>query len=404
MTPGTGEVRTAAAFDDTGVVAFVEGLVAEERPQLKRTLRRLARGSPPAREGGSRCGAMSIGHRDTPVLTAPAYVREIARSAGVALDEHRAGLWAPSQYASRKGVLFLFAPGRRTPELVVKLTRDGTQNARLENEWRALRWLYAAAPGCRGAAPRAAFFGHHAGIAVLGQTAVAGTPLRRRTTAKPDCPLAHSTLRWLLDLGAATVHPVTDNHLVADGLDDLLARFIALYRVTAGERDRLHGLVAAIAEAPHRVPLVLQHGDPGTWNVLVDDDGRPALLDWEAAERDGMPLWDAFYFMRSFAVTVARASGLTGPLAAVRRQLFGDQPINRMLAGAVDDHCARIGLDRELVEPLFVTCWMHRALKEATRLRPGQLEEGHYANLVRLSLRARANPGLRRLYGDRPPV
>ena len=92
---------------------------------------------------------------------------------------------------------------------------------------------------------------------------------------------------------------------------------------------------------------------------------------------------------------VARASGIT---SAVRRQLLGDTVVNRVLAEAVDHHCARIGLDRRLVEPLFVTCWMHRALKEATRLRPERLDDGHYATLVRLSLRERDAPGLRRLY------
>ena len=35
---------------------------------------------------------------------------------------------------------------------------------------------------------------------------------------------------------------------------------------------------------------------------VPNEDGRVVFLDWEAAEARGMPLWDLFYFLRSFAV------------------------------------------------------------------------------------------------------
>jgi hypothetical protein len=55
-------------------------------------------------------------------------------------------------------------------------------------------------------------------------------------------------------------------------------------------------------------------------------------------------------------------------------------------------------LDPALVEPLFYTCWMHRALKEATRLQPDRLESGTYVRLLRLCVARRDAPGLRRLF------
>jgi hypothetical protein len=45
---------------------------------------------------------------------------------------------------------------------------------------------------------------------------------------------------------------------------------------------------------------------------------------------------------------------------------------------------------------------MHRALKEATRLRPEKLESGRYVNLLRLSIDRRDSPGLRRLFALSP--
>jgi hypothetical protein len=387
LAPATGEPRSAAAARDAATVAYLE----EVAPPARR--------APLRRRKEDRRGVLAHAEAGGRHLTTPSYVRHIAAAAGVDLGDHRVGLIAPSEYASRKAVLFLFRGQDEAPELVVKLTRDGAHNARLENEWRALRWLEDARLPDSGAPPRPAFFGHHAGLAVLGETAVTGAPFRSRTTARADCPLALGALGWLLDLGAASAHPAADNGQVATALGDLLARFERLYRLSAGERARLHRHVGVVAEAARPLPLVMQHGDPGAWNLLVGADGRPAFLDWEAAEPEGMPLWDIFYFVRSFSVTVARAAGVRSSLRAVRRELLDDGPVNALLVGAVERQCDQIGLDRELVEPLLTTCWMHRALKEATRLPPRRLDRGHYVKLLRLTLREPAAPGLRRLFG-----
>ena len=47
---------------------------------------------------------------------------------------------------------------------------------------------------------------------------------------------------------------------------------------------------------------------------------------------------------------------------------------------------AMTGLAESLVAPLFYTCWMHRALKESTRLTREQLHAGHYIRLLRLCM------------------
>jgi hypothetical protein len=71
-----------------------------------------------------------------------------------------------------------------------------------------------------------------------------------------------------------------------------------------------------------------------------------------------------------------------------------------VLVALVERQCEQLGLDRRLVEPPFVTCWMHRALKKAARLPASRLDSGHYGKLVRLSLDQRDAPGLRRLFGN----
>ena len=65
-------------------------------------------------------------------------------------------------------------------------------------------------------------------------------------------------------------------------------------------RDKARlGIAYAQAGTP---VMVFQHGDPGVWNLLITPDGRPAFLDWEAAEHHGMPVWDLFYAARSVGI------------------------------------------------------------------------------------------------------
>jgi aminoglycoside phosphotransferase len=395
LTPGAGDAHSAAAEVDGPTLAWLERSArAGHRSRARSLLKR--------RSEGSRRAVLVAPGVSPGGLRPPAYIRDIARGAGLVLDNHRAGLIAPGDYPSRKGVMFLFAGTDPKPDLVVKLVREPRHDARLENEWRALTWLQQA--GLPGVLPRPAFIGRHAGLAVLGQSAVAGKPFHSRTSARPECPLARAALNWLLELGAATAHPVADNSQVVGAIRELAGRFEALYRLTGAQRARLEHHIDALGFAAAPFPLVFQHGDPSTGNLLVTDQGCPAFLDWEAAELDGMPLWDVFYFVRSFAMTVGRAGGVRSSLATVRRELLRDRPTSRILAGAVERHCSEIGLERALVEPLFVTCWMHRALKEATRLPQDRLDSGHYVNLVRLSLDRADAPGLQLLFSPAASV
>jgi hypothetical protein len=314
----------------------------------------------------------------------------------VDIEGWRVALAAPSDDVSRKARLFLFGRRDAAPRLVVKLTRDAAFNGRLENEWRALVHLREAGIGTASTVPRPAFVGHENGLAVVGQTAVAGTPFRRRTAATAACPLARRTLDWLMDLGVKTADRSTSGADITAALRDLHEQFLAVYSLTREQEVTLEAQLNRVEHgAP--MPLVVQHGDAGTWNVLVTDDGRPAFLDWEAFEARGMPLWDVFYFLRSYGEIVARAAGWRS-VDGLAQQYLTDSPLGALLVDAVERHARDLGLARELVEPLFHLCWMHRALKESTRLPAGRRQSGHYVSLLRLGLDRRDAPTLRRLF------
>jgi hypothetical protein len=155
----------------------------EIHSRLKRIVRRIRRGpqkGPEARLGGLRLppGAGGIG-------SPPRYIRDIAAAAGRPIDDHRWALLDPGSYGTKKILLFLVGPGDDGPGLVVKLVRDPRFNTRLERAWRALGALDGRGPELSRLGPRPAFFGHHAGLALMAESIVTGDSLKSSSATRP---------------------------------------------------------------------------------------------------------------------------------------------------------------------------------------------------------------------------
>jgi Phosphotransferase enzyme family len=405
LAPATGEVRAAAPLADKDAIAFLERRFLRhglDRRRLllhpRRFLRRHMLVNRLARRRATLLGEWGLA--DGP----PRYIRAIAAEAGVELAGRRWGLSAPGAFPSQKVLFFLFDGSAGTPEHIVKITRDPGLNSRLENEFRALTLLEE--KRLAASLPRPAFMGRHAGLVVVGETAVDGSPFRERTQATSDCPYARAAVDWLVELGAVTAHrPVGGPAAVAAVLERLLEEFTGIYEVGPAAERFLAEQVAALARSGDGLPLVFQHGDPGPWNVMITPEGKPVFLDWEAAEPEGMPLWDLFHFLRSYGFAVSRAAGTHDPTDSFAQHFLADSALTPLFVDATRRACAGTGLSSRLVEPLFYLCWVHRALKEASRLTPGQLHEGRYVNLLRVAIERRDAPTLRRLFsaaaGDR---
>lgn len=321
----------------------------------------------------------------------PRYLRDIAAINGVDISQYHWGLFARGEYSSRKVLFLLFREGEASPEFIVKITRDPALNPRLENENRALVTLAQQGIGDRDTLPRVAFSGEHAGLAIVGETIVDGVPFEQRSNETVDCAYAHAAINWITELGEATADPNTASPLrVAEAMNRLLERFAQIYHLPAAHYEFLSRQTAALTQGYGQFPLVFQHGDPGTWNILVTPTGRIAFLDWEAAELYGMPLWDLFYFVYTYGIWAARTKSAGDRMKGFEQQFLAASPFNILLAEATSRYCARVGLHKEFVEPLYYTCWMHRALKEATRLTQSQLARGHYLNILRASIDQRA--------------
>jgi len=95
---------------------------------------------------------------------------------------------------------------------------------------------------------------------------------------------------------------------------------------------------------------------------------------------------------------VAVLSGMCDSLKSFAKSFILPSESSKLLQSLVREYCEQVRLHKSLIEPLFYTCWMHRALKEATRLSAAKIEKGHYVNLLRLCIENRQVAGLAQLF------
>jgi hypothetical protein len=328
----------------------------------------------------------------------PRYVLDVAAARGLDLSDHTWAAVVPGGYEAQKVLLFSFPAGAAEPALVAKVARSERSSARLERASAALtelqRW-----PGLAGAVAPLRFAGRHAGLAVVGEGIVCGTPFRERTTGTAGCPHATAAVDWITSLGVASAHPV-DGPSTVSVMTTLVDRLTAVGGLSPDHLEFLRELVGRLATAG--APAVFVHGDAGTWNLLASREGV-AVLDWENADPEGPPLWDLLYFLRSYASLSGRVTGASDRRWAGAAPFLSSTALTGFVSSSLQRYRREVGLPSEAVEPLFHLCWALHAVKEAARLRPEDRGRGAQLAFLRTMLDHRANPVLTSLLRDSAP-
>ncbi len=325
----------------------------------------------------------------------PEYLLTLGKTAGLDLSAYRWGVAAGGRYNAKKIVFYLFNENVENPEIVIKLTRSPEFNPRLENEYRALSLLHEKKLAEDGSFPEPLFQGYHAGLVVVGQRVIDGELFSKRTSGAPNCRYLRATVDWLQTLALNSKRSDSVSSVeVAATLKILLNRLCEIYKVAPQHSEFLAQQIDALGRSQRKFPLVFQHGDAGSWNVLITRDERVAYVDWEAAESSGLPLWDLFYFLKTYGTIMFRLAGVHDSLQAFTNNFLNATAIKSLLLDSTRRYCDAVGVEKEWVEPLFYTCWVHRALKEATRLPRENLDSGHYINLLRLAIEQRDRLGI----------
>jgi len=329
----------------------------------------------------------------------PQFLVSLYKKIDVELCNFKYGFSARGKYRSNKVIFFIFKNSKNLPEFVTKITRESIFNYRLENEYQMLSNLLEYKILKSGTFPEPLSLDYHMNLACLSEKAVQGKPFRDRTKASINCPVFLNAISLLSQLGVnSTRLDKTKNSDTISGLSILINDFINVYNPTKMQKDFLWEQFTALANNQKSLPSVFQHGDPGTWNMIVTENDKVILLDWESGESEGMPLWDIFYFFKTYVSWVSRVNlGYHTPIITSQYFIEKSDWVS-FLRDYINQYCTQIQLDVCLVKPLFYFTWMHRALKESARLKQHQLKNGQYFNLLQIFIEKENSSGLKTLF------
>jgi predicted Ser/Thr protein kinase len=273
----------------------------------------------------------------------------------------RAGAtWAPSNGARacalltggrsprNKLVALGFSASSTDPTVVVKMARVPEAGPPLEHEAAVLEVVHARR-SVEGV-PRLLGRATVAGCAVVAESYIGGRPLSEVLRAETHRALALQVTDLLAAL-AANARPApaagSKARRVASALEALPPRAREPARAALVRLDELLA--------------VCEHRDCSPWNVLVQADGRVALLDWESAEAAGLPLLDLIYFLAYAAFFVEGTMHTGREPSSYRRMLDPATPVGRVYDECMRRYCAATSVGDGAVPSLRLLCWLTHA-------------------------------------------
>jgi aminoglycoside phosphotransferase (APT) family kinase protein len=251
-------------------------------------------------------------------------------------------LVTPRFRRSRHVIALVLGERPPAPVLVGKLPRRTGDAAGLAREAENLRAVGRALSD--DSVPAVVAFEEELPRPLLLEKALPGTPLSRAALRRDRRhSSAEAVAGWLERLALATARTPDGNawyeRLVREPL-----------RSVATAEPQLRGVVELTLERAGQLldaslPLVFEHGDLCHPNLLISDDGRVGVLDWERGQPAGLPGFDLFFFL---------AYAADGGRHRVTDAFFGRNPWAWQIAGS---YAERLGIDRTLLRPLLaVSC------------------------------------------------
>jgi thiamine kinase-like enzyme len=101
-------------------------------------------------------------------------------------------------------------------------------------------------------------------------------------------------------------------------------------------------------------PLVFEHGDFSSPNLLLRPCGDLGVVDWESAEPLGLPAADLFFFFSYLAFARDKSESPEDCVAAFHDAFFGPQAWARKY---ITRYSETLQLPAAILKPLFIACW-----------------------------------------------
>ncbi|MCG3119545.1 MAG: hypothetical protein ALAOOOJD_01975 [bacterium] len=266
-------------------------------------------------------------------------------------------MMTPRFRASSHVICFILAAGKTEPIFVVKLPRLPGDNERLDREVSNLHAANHSRAQEDHSIPRIVAYEDYHAHRLLIETAVPGQPMSPAVVRRQPEGCVEAALAWLLDLQRAPANPAGQSR--RDWFERLVEQPFQQFKNilppnTDDERLLEQTLALLQPFRQQELPLVLEHGDFSSPNILQDEKGRVGVVDWELAEPEGLPVADLFFFLTYIAFARQNARKNAEYLKAFQQAFFGPQA---WAWPYVRRYCERCKLSRELLAPLFVATW-----------------------------------------------
>jgi aminoglycoside phosphotransferase len=283
-----------------------------------------------------------------------------------AFDKLSSFFVTPRFQASGHVLAFVLSPGSPTPIYVVKLPRVKGDNLRLEREVRNLRAVHSLKSCGFDSVPKIVAYEDFKGVRLLVQTALPGQPMKPAFVRKNGKVCLDLVTEWLLNLQRASS---SRGSFDLSWYHRLIEKPLKFIEYTIPNLVKSHYLnhtekVGKILGAMD-IPLVFEHGDMSSPNILITPENHLGVVDWELAEIKGLPTVDLFFFLTYVAFSRHRATRLKDQLAAFHKAFFTAKAWTKPY---VQDFVSELGLAKEAVRPLFVLCWMRYVANLIARL------------------------------------
>ncbi|MFQ5638054.1 MAG: aminoglycoside phosphotransferase family protein [bacterium] len=282
----------------------------------------------------------------------------------------------PRFKASSHLIFFILTKTETEPILVVKVPRIPGDNRRLQREAENLRWIQSTRSDGFDSIPKVIAFEDYAKNRFLVETAVTYETMRPGVVRRRPEICINAILDWLIDLqnSTRTKRDFSEVKHRRELVLRPLQYFEQTFPCSSVEKDLVADtkqIVMSLLEETW--PFVCEHGDLSSPNILMGQEDKIGVVDWELAEPRGVPATDLFFFLTYIAFARKNARKNEDYLAAFHKAYFEESP---WTAPYIKRYREKISISEKILKPLFVLCWSRYVASLVGRLKTYEDEEG----------------------------
>ena len=264
----------------------------------------------------------------------------------------------PRFQTSRNVVFLIFSRESPDPLLVAKVARVDDAGGFLAREAANLEAIHSGGDAQLRSVPRLVAYDVFQHEVLLIESAVIGQLIRPSMVRRDFFSCLDVALTWIINFHRQTAERTRWDK---GAWDQLVDRPLDQLQERMGGDQRTRRLVTrtrweAQALAGLDLPLVFEHGDLASPNLLLLPDQGIGVVDWELAAPRSLPAVDVFFFLTFMAIAREGLADdeLDESLTTFRNAFFG---VSAWTRPHVLRYANALGVPYAALKPLFLLCW-----------------------------------------------